>query len=288
MHQRLFVRLDEDPLQGPESGAPPRTLRGFDVAAALRPWVSNLLVYREHFAPGQGLVERVLPDGALRLVVNIGRGGEPLLIGPSTEAALVRLDGRMQGLSITLKPGAAPALFGLPAGELASTTVPLRELWLDAAEALAAAIDDAPDDQARADAVQRALLARLARPTRLRAGSGPMPAQARQAQRLLAQSGAKVVEAAAALRIGERRLQQLFHEQVGLPPRQWARLARLHRGLRLLRCEPDLPWAQLAADAGYADQAHLSHEFRAQCGITPSDFRRLASAAASGSYKTPP
>lgn len=285
MSQRLFVRLDEDPLQGPESGAPPRTLRGFGVVPALRPWVANLLLYREHFAPGHELLERVLPDGALRLVVGIGDGAGPLLIGPSTTAALVRLQGRMQGLSITLKPGAATALFGLPAGALASNAVPLREPWGDAAEALAVAIDEAPDDLARVDVVQRALLARL------RAGPDATQAtqalQALQAQQLLAQSGMKVAEAAAALHIGERRLQQLFHEQVGLSPRQWARLARLHSGLRLLRREPGLPWAQLAADAGYADQAHLSHEFRALCGVTPSDFRRLAAPRTSGSYKTP-
>jgi len=282
LSERLFVRLDEDPLQGPESGTPARALRGFDVAPALRPWVANLLLYREHFAPGQAQLERVLPDGALRLVANIGVGAEPLLIGAAPAAALVRLSGRMQGLSITLKPGAGPALFGVPAGALASTALPLRELWGDAAEALTAAIDAAPDDAARAAAVQQALLARL------RAGPGTTHTQALQAQRLLAQSGTKVVETAAALGIGERRLQQLFHEQVGLPPRQWARLARLHRGLRLLRREPELPWAQLAAAAGYADQAHLSHEFRALCGITPSAFRRSAAPAASGSYKTPP
>lgn len=95
-----------------------------------------------------------------------------------------------------------------------------------------------------------------------------------------------MAEAAAALRIGERRLQQLFHERVGLRPRQWARLARLHGGLRLLRRERGMPWAQLAAATGCADQAHLSRECRAVCGITPSDFRRIG-APASGSYKTP-
>jgi AraC-like DNA-binding protein len=278
LKQRLFVRLDEDLLQGPESGVPPPTLRAFAVLPALRPWVAGVMFYRETFAPGHEVVERVLPDGALRLVVNIADAGvELLLIGPSTTAALVRLGGRMQGLSITLRPGAAPVLFGLPAGALGAAAVRLHELWGAAAHTLAARVHEARDDAARAQAVQEALLARLLH------GPDDSPVLAAQAQRLLALPGAKVPAVAAALGVGERRLQQLFHAQVGLPPRQWARLARLHGGLRLLRREPGLPWAALAAEAGYSDQAHLAHEFRALCGITPTDFRLMA---ASGSYKT--
>jgi AraC-like DNA-binding protein len=278
LNQRLFVRLDEDLLQGPESGVPLPTLRAFAVLPALRPWVAGVMLYRETFAPGHEVVERVLPDGTLRLVVNLAEAGaELLLIGPSTTAALVRLGGRMHGLSLTLRPGAAPVLFGLPAGALGAAAVPLHELWGAAADVLASRVHEAHDDAAGVQAVQDALLAQLLR------GPAESPVFAAQAQRLLALPGTKVPAVAAALGIGERRLQQLFHEQVGLPPRQWARLARLHGGLRLLRREPALPWAQLAAAAGYSDQAHLTHDFRALCGITPTDFRRLA---ASGSYKT--
>jgi AraC-like DNA-binding protein len=35
-------------------------------------------------------------------------------------------------------------------------------------------------------------------------------------------------------------------------------------------------WAGLAADWGYADQAHLIREFRAMAGVTPADYARDA------------
>ena len=37
-----------------------------------------------------------------------------------------------------------------------------------------------------------------------------------------------------------------------------------------------LDWAGLAADRGYADQAHLIREFRAMAGVTPADYARDA------------
>lgn len=92
-----------------------------------------------------------------------------------------------------------------------------------------------------------------------------------------------VRDVAAEVGVGERRLQQLFHEHVGLSPRAWSRLARTHARLRSLRRVRSPAWAELALDHGFYDQAHLANEFRALCGMTPSEcFRRTVS----GSSKT--
>jgi AraC-like DNA-binding protein len=81
---------------------------------------------------------------------------------------------------------------------------------------------------------------------------------------------------AAEVGLGERRLQQLFSAQFGLSPRRWSRLARLHRCLRDLRAQPQRSWAEVALDGGFFDQSHLTNEFRALCGCTPAEYRRLA------------
>ncbi|MDH6165784.1 AraC-like DNA-binding protein [Variovorax boronicumulans] len=286
MAERLFLRLDDDPLHGPESGVPEGTLRAVPVRAPLRPYVSHILLYRETFAAGHEVRERVLPDGAVRLVFNLGDApsagdgaGLPMeAIGASAAPVVVRMRDRVEGMSVTLRPGAAAALLGLPAGEIAGRAVHLDELWQGGAAELFGRMAEAPDDAARAAMLQAALEQRLLD------GAVFHPA-AVHAARLIAGSGGRqpLRDVAAAVDVGERRLQQLFHAHVGLSPRAWARLARLHGCLRALRLQPVPAWAEVAVESGFYDQSHLVNEFRALCGVTPTEFMGHA---ISGSSKT--
>jgi len=242
MGERLFLRLDDDPLHGPESSVPAGTLRALAVSPALRPHVSHILLYRETFAAGHEVLERVLPDGAVRLVFNLGEApsagegaGQPVeAIGASAAPVVVRMRETVEGVSITLRPGAAAALLGVPAGEIAGHAVHLDELWQGGAAELLARMAEAPDDAARVAMLQAALQRRL------RDGHGTVHPAAMHAAGLIAASGGRqpLREVAAAVGVGERRLQQLFHAHVGLSPRAWGRLARLHGCLRALRRQP--------------------------------------------------
>lgn len=265
--ERLFVRLAEDAVQGPESDAPAGTLRAFPVSAALRGHVSNLLLYREALPDGQEVLERVLPDGALRLVFHLGTAPSAMALGASAAPALVRLRGRMEGLTVTLRPGAAAALLGVPAGELTGASVPLPDLWHGDAATLHQRLAGAADDATRVALLQQALLQRLQGARR----GEPLAAAA---WRLIAASGGQraLHEVAAAVGVGERRLQQLFRAEIGLTPRAAGRLARLHGLLRALRVQAAPDWADLAVERGFYDQAHLANEFRALCGLTPTQF----------------
>jgi len=281
MRERLFLRLDEDPVQGPESGAPAGTLHTFPVEPALRRHVAHILLYRETIPDGE-VFERVLPDGAVRLVFNLADGSAPPaagVLGACAAPAIVRLRGRMEGLSVTLRPGAAAALLGVPAGAIADAAVPLDALWRGDAARLLEHLAAATSDAARVALLQHTLQHRL------RAHDTEGPSVAAAALQLIAASGGRrpLREVAAAVGVGERRLQQIFQAQVGLSPRAANRLARLHGLLRALRTRPTPGWAQAALDAGYYDQSHLANEFRALCGLTPTEFLGRAT---SGSSKT--
>lgn len=69
--------------------------------------------------------------------------------------------------------------------------------------------------------------------------------------------------------LSERQLARRFSSQVGLGIKHAARVERLRASLRLQRRE-HLGWAELAAACGYADQAHLSREYKALTGRSPS------------------
>jgi methylphosphotriester-DNA--protein-cysteine methyltransferase len=109
---------------------------------------------------------------------------------------------------------------------------------------------------------------------RVRAADHTAQRQAQHAARLIAESGGQRSprEAADAIGVGERRLQQLFHAHVGLAPRAWRRLARLHACLRALRRLSAPRWSQVAIDAGFYDQSHLINEFQSLCGLPPTLF----------------
>jgi AraC-like DNA-binding protein len=280
MSERLFLRLDDDPLHGPEAKVPAGTLRAWPVSAPLRAHVSHILSCRELIPAGCEVIERVLPDGAVRLVFNLGdapsvgddKGGPAQAIGASAAPVVLRLGRRVEGLSVTLRAGAVAAVLGLPAGELAGSAVPLAELWRGDAAELLDGITEASDDAARVAVLHAVLQRRLLR------GNTAVHAGAMHAAQLIAASGGRrpLREVAAAVGIGERRLQQIFHAQVGLTPRAWSRLARLHGCLRTLRLGTPPAWADVAVDSGFYDQAHLANEFRAICGLTPTQFLATA------------
>ena len=287
MTERLFVRLDGDPLYAPETGVPAGTMREFAVCAPLREHVSNIAAYRELIPAGHEIVERVLPDGAVHLIFNLGDApsvgtgaGWPVeAAGPSAVPALLRLRGRVEGVSVTLRPGAVAALLGVPAGEIAGSAVSLDELWHGQGSELLEQLAEAPDDAARVALLQATLQRRL------RDSDATARRQAMHAARLIAGSGGRhpLREVAAAIGVGERRLQQIFHAQVGLTPRAWGRLARMHACLRALREQSAPRWSEMALDTGFYDQSHLVNEFQSLCGLTPGLFLERA---VSGSSKT--
>ena len=90
----------------------------------------------------------------------------------------------------------------------------------------------------------------------------------------------RVADLADVAGMSERRLQRLFAEYVGVPPKWVMRRARLHEAALHADAGAVVDWAALAADLGYADQAHLTRDFTATLGIPPS---RYACCGATGS-----
>jgi len=71
----------------------------------------------------------------------------------------------------------------------------------------------------------------------------------------------------------ERHLERKFKESVGLNPKKFGSIIRLHHFLKLLKNKSsEANLTSIAYDAGFSDQSHLIKEFRKHTGITPSEY----------------
>lgn len=76
------------------------------------------------------------------------------------------------------------------------------------------------------------------------------------------------------LHVSERTLQRLAARFVGMPPGLLLRRRRLQEAAERVRADPGLDLGALAAELGFADQSHLTREFRTVLGTTPRGYAR--------------
>jgi AraC-like DNA-binding protein len=152
----------------------------------------------------------------------------------------------------------------LPAGVIATTAredVALRTLRSeDDAIALLTSV------------LSRRMPARLARPSTA-AARRALAADAREALAIDPSLG--LVELGRLVGSSPHHLSRVFRAEVGVTVSDYRRRLRLRRALDGL----DGSLARVAADAGFADHAHLSREARALLGLTPSQLRREVAGA---------
>jgi methylphosphotriester-DNA--protein-cysteine methyltransferase len=216
--------------------------------------------------------EAVLPDGCIDIVWRAGFG--LVCAGPDTGPVTVQRPAAATVIGVRFRPGAAPAMLGVPADALRDLRTPLADLWGPAADRLEERIAAAPTTRARHEILQAHLVNRLPtveRPDRVVTGAVAM----------LNANGLRHVNGLGdAIGISERQLRRRFHATVGYGPKTLARILRLQRMLALAsRGElARVGLAGIALAAGYADQAHMTAECTRLAGKPPA--RLIASRAA--------
>lgn len=205
-------------------------------------------MYREHDAPAglaclwtrdstEPLVARVVPDGCTDLIW-VPDSDELYVAGPDTEAHVTTIaPGRMFG--VRFPPGVGPSVFGVPAHTLRDLRVPLTEL-----------VPSARLSSAR-DLVGFAV-SRLA----------PDPALTAVAT---AVRRSDIASVAWELGLSSRQLHRRCLDAFGYGPKMLQRVLRFDEAVK--RAWAGTPFATIAAETGYADQAHLSREVREFAGV---------------------
>ncbi len=220
--------------------------------AALRPAIACLWERR-----ADGTPVRVLPDGCTDIVWRGGIGA--ILAGPDTGPALAPTRAGELIVGVRLRPGAGGPAYGLSLTEIRDQRVALGALGLD------------PCDELHGELDPRAALARVSRFAARLTLARPPDLAVQAAVARLGDPGQRIEGLAADLGLSERQLRRRFHDAVGYGPKTLQRILRLRRFLAL--CDGDL--ARAAAEAGYADQAHLAREARRLTGLTPSALARV-------------
>lgn len=230
---------------------------------ALAPWIECYWSLRARRA--LPFASRVLPDGSNDLIVDLAGEPRPFVVGAMSQADVVPLAGSVDLLGVRFRPGRALPFLHVPLGELADREVPLDAVWGRAADSLADTVGGAAP-AGRVDALERVLLGVLRRRWE--------DAIATRAVDLYRRNrGVCTVRAvAAALGVGERRLERAFDRSVGLSPKRLARVLRFLHAVRQIGRRTHRGGAALALEVGYADQAHFIREFKALAGVTPTEF----------------
>ena len=105
------------------------------------------------------------------------------------------------------------------------------------------------------------------------ADAAPLHPAARTAFKMLDKHGAmSIADASRASGLGRRQFERCFIEQLGMPPKVYARVARLNFVLQRKTLDPSLDWTTIAAEAGYCDYKHLARDFKGIVGTTPTAY----------------
>lgn len=247
--------------------------------AALRPDVIGYAGYRE--SASLPIWRREVPSAVIPVIVNFGAAFR-IRHGPATDRdhasftaglfsrpVIVGSTGSAYCVQVNLTPLGALRLFHLPQSELADRTISLDEILGAEGCALVNELHDAVGWPERFALLDRFIARRFA-------AARETSAAVNEAWASLARHHGRVsiVEIARSIGVSRRHLARLCRSELGMTPKSLARILRFDHARKLARTVPRLGWAELACEAGYADQAHLVREFHALSGLTPSELLR--------------
>jgi AraC-like DNA-binding protein len=176
--------------------------------------------------------------------------------------------GLQRGIQLAIHPLASRVLFGMPAAELTGAVLELDDVIGRQGAALREQLVGPIDPVSAVGLVFEWIEMRLAT-----APAGHPPAELQQAWRLIVSSGGRrrIGDVARGVGWSRRHLTASLKAETGLGAKDLARVTRFQAARTMLvNARPAL--STIAADCGYADQSHLSAEWREFAGCTPGQW----------------
>lgn len=236
-------------------------------SADLAPFVEHYWTVEWNLAAP--LQRETLPHPVVHIVLE---GTDATIAGPATRRFTTTLTGKGRVFGIKFHPGGFRPFLDGPVSAYADRTVALSDVFGPAAHELARRALAEREHEATIAVLEAFLRERHAE---IDATAVSMTAIARRIaeDRSITRIDAIVRESG----IGLRTLQRQFRDYVGVHPKWVIQRYRLHEALARIDDDASCDWAALAADLGYADQAHLIRDFKKLIGRTPADYAKAMS-----------
>lgn len=226
--------------------------------------------------------DAIVPNGTSNLIFNLS--GNPhhefgsvvsqtltsrWIAGIRGSVICVNATGETEVVGIRFKAGGMFPFASTMPGELAAITVDPDIIWGRECVALHEELFDADTTTKMFELLERWLLSRF-HFNRLSHEEGLF----RALERLRQTNGQlSVARLAAEADLSPRQLRRRFERTVGLTPKLLGRVLRFQHLIQLIDVSnPTVPWATLAAECGYFDQAHLIADFHDFAGVTPTQY----------------
>jgi AraC-like DNA-binding protein len=223
-----------------------------------------------NLGPPHRLLDPTRPTGAsvYREAWVAGLQRRPLLIEPCFDAS--RVPSRLIGAR--LRPEGAYAFFGVPMDELSNDVIDLDLLSKAAFLSVHARMHETPSRPERFALLENLVRERLGKEVRTRPFIRWAAAQIERTH-----GAVRILDLCHELGVSRKHLNEWFRRQVGLPPKQYAGVARFQQLVASLNRTAPTDWSELAQDCGYYDQAHLVHDCQAFAGMAPTHLRETLS-----------
>ena len=178
-------------------------------------------------------------------------------------------DGNVEMIVVVFQPYALKAFLNLPVSLLHNLEISGYDLENKHLRQLAAQIFDCEDTSSCISIIEQWLLLQIANVQTPKTAYNIKRITAAM-KRLFVMPETPIIELTSATCLSKKQFERLFNELVGANPKEYARIVRFQKSLKLLQHgSEDTSLAQLACQCGYADQSHFIREFRRFSGYTP-------------------
>lgn len=207
----------------------------------------------------------VMPDGCIDLLFE-SRANTLAIVGTMTRTLWVKGCGSTQFIGVRFKAGGAVPFLRDRADLFTDDIAEAEAVFGLAGSDLKQRLLESGSEEERVRLLERFLIRRL------QADVAAVDSRISWAtSKLIEDPWSRIESLACELGMSRQYIRRLFLQHTGLSPKAFARIARLGKLVQALQAGAHL--ADSALESGYADQAHMSHEFKDLVGITPAAYR---------------